>query len=346
MWRPPLVLCCAVLAFAAGCGVADPAAASVGGHDIDRSEFERELRAIRGNDLLAETAGDNLLGDGERTVRATVASDWLNVVLQDLVVTLEFDRRDLSVSESDLRIGRSELDNLFRSPEAIEAFPDWFRQRVSERYARAVALRAALSDTDLSDEGLAEFYEENKGQFTRVCLSHILVPTREEAEAVVAEIAAGGDFGAVAGERSIDTGSAARGGDLGCVGLGDFVATFEEAAFSVPVGRVSEPVGTEFGFHVLLVRERSTPPLREVRDEVAAAAAGDGAAEYREFLRTTLTEADVEVDPRYGTWVSPDGQIPQVVPPAVPNPPEGRPAGPSGNPPGQPEPPPLPQTRN
>lgn len=316
----------AVMVAAGGCGVAEASAASVNGRDVDRTEFERELRALRENATLQRTGGANLLGTGERTVKADISAGWLNTVLQDLVVTAEFERRKLSLTDEDREAGRAELEALFRSADVVDDFPEWFRNRVSERYARAVAVRNAIAQLDLSDQGLSDYYEQNKDKFSRVCAAHILVATREEADAVLGRLNAGEDFAAVAQQVSLDTGSAANGGDLGpnCAARGEFVAEFEQVAFEIPVGTVSDPVQTQFGFHLIKVRERPVLPFAQVKDQVRALVSAEGSEQFGDFLRKALADGDVDVDPRYGTLDVTPGRIPQVQPPAVPEPAQDR----------------------
>lgn len=307
---------------AGGCGVAEATAASVNGHDVDRTEFERELRALRDNATLQRTGGADLLGTGERTVKSTISAGWLNTVLQDLVVTAEFKRRKLGLTDDDREAGRAELEALFQSEEVVEDFPEWFRDKVSERYARAVALRNDIAGIDLSKAGLSEYYEKNKDKFSRVCAAHILVGTREEADAVLARLNAGEDFAAVAQQVSLDTGSAANGGDLGpnCAARGEFVTEFEQVAFEIPVGTVSDPVQTQFGFHIIKVRERPVLPFAEVEEQVRALVSAEGSEQFGDFLRKALADGDVVVDPRYGTLNVTPGRIPQVQPPEIPQP--------------------------
>jgi peptidyl-prolyl cis-trans isomerase C len=103
--------------------------------------------------------------------------------------------------------------------------------------------------------------------------AHILVATEEEAQAVVARLAAGEDFGAVAREVSTDTGSGANGGDLGWFGMGMMVPEFEAAVVAATIGTVTAPVQSQFGYHVILVkesREQPAPTLDEVRGELEA----------------------------------------------------------------------------
>jgi peptidyl-prolyl cis-trans isomerase C len=88
--------------------------------------------------------------------------------------------------------------------------------------------------------------------FTQVRASHILVKTEEEAKKLREEIVAGKDFAEVAKEVSLCP-SGAKGGDLGYFGRGQMVPEFDAAAFSLPVGEVSEPIKTQFGWHLLVV---------------------------------------------------------------------------------------------
>jgi peptidyl-prolyl cis-trans isomerase C len=100
--------------------------------------------------------------------------------------------------------------------------------------------------------------------------AHILVDSEEKAKALKAEIDGGKDFAAVAKENSSD-GSAANGGDLGWFGAGQMVPEFETAVATLEVGQVSEPVQTQFGWHLIKLNEKreTTPPaLDQARPEI------------------------------------------------------------------------------
>lgn len=101
--------------------------------------------------------------------------------------------------------------------------------------------------------------------------SHILVATEAEANDIKAQIDAGGDFAALAKEKSTDPGSGAQGGSLGWFGAGQMVPEFETAAAALEPGAVSAPVQSQFGWHVIKlveVRDTAPPPLAEVRPEI------------------------------------------------------------------------------
>ncbi len=91
---------------------------------------------------------------------------------------------------------------------------------------------------------------------TMLHAAHILVDTEEEAQAVLDRLAAGEEFEVIAAEVSIDPGSAYMGGDLGWFGRGQMVEPFEEAAFALDVGEISEPVQTDYGWHIIKLYER------------------------------------------------------------------------------------------
>ena len=129
-----------------------------------------------------------------------------------------------------------------------------------EDYQRLVAA-PALARQKVSG-ALAATVEQSAPQ---VHAAHILLPTREEAEAARARVAEGGaDFAAVARELSTDESTTANGGDLGWFTREEMVAPFAEAAFALEPGAISEPVETEFGWHVIQVTERD--PDRALTD--------------------------------------------------------------------------------
>lgn len=104
---------------------------------------------------------------------------------------------------------------------------------------------------------------------------HILVSTEEEAKSIVARLDKGEDFGTIAAEMSLDTSNSAQGGDLGWFTKGQMVAPFENAAFALKIGEVSQPIKTDYGYHVIQLlgkekRELSDSELESLKQSVFA----------------------------------------------------------------------------
>ena len=110
-----------------------------------------------------------------------------------------------------------------------------------------------------------DYYETHKEEFMTPLLlkaSHILVKTEEEAKDIKTQLDLGSDFEELARTRSVDT-TAKRGGDLGFFQKGQFVPEFEDKAFEMTKGQVSEPVKSRFGYHIIKLTDRVAPSLRD-----------------------------------------------------------------------------------
>jgi peptidyl-prolyl cis-trans isomerase C len=142
-------------------------------------------------------------------------------------------------------------------------------------YVSGVAIQSIVQ-TAVTDEALQAAYDarfKDAVPQTEFNASHILVDTQEAADKLKADLAAGADFAELAKANSTDTGSGAAGGDLGWFGLGMMVKPFEDAVIAAKVGEVAGPVQSDFGWHLILVKETrvaANPPLDQIRDELAA----------------------------------------------------------------------------
>ncbi len=151
----------------------------------------------------------------------------------------------------------------------------------------ASAVYQQLTAGDPDDAALRAYYDAHKQDWDEVKARHILirmqgskVPLREghkdltEAEALAkakevrAKIVAGAKFEDQAKLESDDTGSGENGGDLGTFGAGQMVPEFDEVVFKAPVGQVTEPIKTAYGYHLILVEERKSKPFEEARAEI------------------------------------------------------------------------------
>lgn len=146
------------------------------------------------------------------------------------------------------------------------------------------AVDAALAER-VDDAALRAMYDTKYGDFTgaqEFDASHILVETEEEAQAIATEIRAGADFAETAKEKSTGP-SGPRGGALGWFGPGQMVPPFEAAVAELKVGEVSDPVETQFGWHVIILNDTRTqeaPTFEMVLPEIQVDAENAAAAAY------------------------------------------------------------------
>ncbi|WP_103257390.1 peptidylprolyl isomerase [Tabrizicola aquatica] len=171
-------------------------------------------------------------------------------------------------------------------------------------YVSGVAIQRIV-EVAVTDEALQAAYDarfKDAAPQTEYNAAHILVDTIEEATALKAELAAGADFAELAKEHSTDTGSGAAGGDLGWFGLGAMVKPFEDAVIAAKPGEVTEPVLSDFGYHLILVKETRVaeqPTLEMMRDELAAEVENAAiAAKIDELTKSaTITREGEGLDP-------------------------------------------------
>jgi peptidyl-prolyl cis-trans isomerase C len=125
----------------------------------------------------------------------------------------------------------------------------------------------------VTDAALKKAYEEGIKQIAEdkeVRARHILVESEDEAKAILEEIKKGGDFAELAKQKSKDP-SKADGGDLGYFGKDQMVPEFADVAFKLEKGKISDPVKTEFGWHIIKVedkRDRAVPEFDKVKDQL------------------------------------------------------------------------------
>jgi peptidyl-prolyl cis-trans isomerase C len=138
------------------------------------------------------------------------------------------------------------------------------------------ALLQQHSKAAATEEEMRKVYDEavkQMGSEEEVHARHILVETEDEAKAIVEQLKGGADFAALAKEKSKDTGSAQNGGDLDFMGKSELVPEFAEVAFKMYPGQTSNPVKTQFGWHVIKVEEkraRAAPPFEALKDRIEA----------------------------------------------------------------------------
>ncbi len=222
---------------------------------------------------------------------------------------------DLAVAEEELGPSLQQMDPATRRDNLIAFLIDMkivakaaeakkvgdaadFKQKLA--FARDRLLMDSLLATEgkaaVTDEAMKKVYEDATKQVSgekEVHARHILVPTEDEAKAIKAELDKGADFAKLAKEKSKDPG-AADGGDLGFFTKEQMVPEFSAVAFALAPGKISDPVKSQFGWHVIKVeevRDRKPPEFDQVKGQIQNFVVRKAQADYVTKLRA---EAKVE----------------------------------------------------
>jgi parvulin-like peptidyl-prolyl isomerase len=307
---------------AAACGTTAAPAAEVNGAAISDGSLRDEIALLQDHPEFATAfLGVDPGAPGASGVPAAFAAQVLSIQVILELIDAEVDERGLEVTQDDLDAARAGFGEQFDT--LLAGTPERYQDDFVEWNAQLEVLRDDLSDgvAEVTDEDVRAFYDENEAQFGQACLSHVLVDSEERAEEVLAEIEAGLAFSDAAVQYSTDPSAAQNQGDLGCNAPGTFVPGFEEAAFEdAPLGEPYGPVESQFGWHLLLVEERTTQSFDEVSADIRAQLEAQAAAGPQEALAAWIDEAaataDVSISSRYGRW---DAEQGTVVPPEGPS---------------------------
>jgi peptidyl-prolyl cis-trans isomerase C len=285
----------------AACGSgSNSVAATVDGEEITVGEVEAlidpgEVSTI-GKDQFAQFLGFAI----QQQILTTAAEDDLGIVIDDADIAAEAD----VIVETANTQGVSREEFLATSGVTEEMLLEVAHQRLLQTEVRSKLEPDVAAPTQGEIDGVMTEAE------AAYCASHILVATEEEATAVLDRLEAGEEFADLATELSTDTTSGALGGDLGCGPAEQYVTEFADALTTAEVGVPTGPVQTEFGFHVILLRDDEVPTEAEVIEQLSSTALDTAVTDW--FLGI-VEAAEVTVDESYGTW---DGTGAEVVPPS------------------------------
>lgn len=191
----------------------------------------------------------------------------LDQIVNQMLLLQEANKKGISVDEESVDIFINEwLDNIKSSFSEEELKTqleqqgktlEEVKEEVRDNYKKSLIINELIEEEVLKKKEI--LIPE------QVRASHILVDTLEEANEILEELKER-DFGELASERSIDPSAKSNLGDLGYFGKGQMVKEFEDVAFSLPVGEMSEPVQTQFGYHIIKVEDKKEAQTRTLSD--------------------------------------------------------------------------------
>ena len=298
---------------ASACSSATPDAARVGDDTITVADFEAQLSGFQDDEMFLPQRPITVAETGQLDNAFVRQVLFINTL--GTYATTANAERGVTVPTDDLF--QQEVRNQTASIMGFDPGSGQWAQVAEENrlpIESDVAQILALIDDyrKAADDPAAvqAFYDENPGQFALLCSRHILVGSEQAANDVIARLDAGEDFAAVAAETSTDPGSGPQGGLLytegqPCPPANGFVGEFVDGALAATPGEPSDPVQTEFGWHVILVDEVQERPFDEVEAEVADAMRQQAG----QLAVAGFGQADVWINPRFGTWNAEQGFI-------------------------------------
>jgi parvulin-like peptidyl-prolyl isomerase len=285
------------------CGSGSESAVEVAGRTVDESTVNGELAAIAKNPQLKDQAAKK----GKVTPEVTAA--WLTTVIETEVAAQAVEKADTKITKADKAAAQSWADGYFGSAAAFAAFQESFRDAVLARRENVNAFIRTHTKPPTEAE-VRTAYDTSLVQncASQRFVSHVLVADEATAKKAQAELAAGASFKDVAAKYSTDTQSKARGGALGCIDGQQLDATFAAAANATPVGQVSAPVKTQFGYHLIKVEDVAQAlPFDSVKTEIRDDLVEQGPAGTK-ALQKLMAAAKVKLASRYGRWEVKDGR--------------------------------------
>jgi PPIC-type PPIASE domain/SurA N-terminal domain len=281
-------------------------AASVGKSRITNAQLQRDVELYTFLTALSGSpCGTPIEGESQESACARLA--LANDIREELVKAYATSN-DLALGDGDVAKAIGQVETGLGGPEALDAqLKDAGLTRADfESLAARLLLFGVVQDDVVAgrvdEQALRDAYGSNLGTFTTVEVAHILVPEQADAQAIAAEVTPE-SFAKIAKKESQDPGSAANGGSLGSFSLTDFQTQFDPdfvaGALALEPGEISEPVQTQFGWHVIYLISRDVAAFEDVRDQLQAQQAGPA---FDDWFAEQARATDIEVNPRYGSF--------------------------------------------
>lgn len=234
--------------------------------DITQEEFYNSMKEIAGDQLLQQVVVEQILNDKYE------------------VTDEEIDAELATVKEQ-----------YGEGYEAALAQSNVTEEMLKSNIRFTLLQEKATKDVEVTDEEIQKYYDQASQELNA---RHILVEDEATANEIIEKLNAGEDFAELAKEFSTDPGSGAQGGDLGWFSVGTMVPAFNDAAYALEIDKISEPVQSDFGYHIIQVKEKRAVKdygtLEEKKEEIResiAATKGDWNTKMAELIK----EAKVDV---------------------------------------------------
>ncbi|MGE7186547.1 peptidylprolyl isomerase [Peribacillus sp. NPDC006672] len=270
VWAGSILIIAGIMAFAM-ISSTDKTMASIDGEKISKDELYDEL--VKG-----------------------YGADTLDLLITNKLVEMEAKKEGIKIKDEEIQ---KEIDVMAESygdekalKEQLEASGSSMEALKNDIVVYLQTKKMIEPRITVTDDEISTYFEDNKDTFAKpeqVEASHILVEDEKTAKKVAKEIAEGGDFAKLAAEYSTDTQTADNGGSLGYFGKGDMVEEFDDVAFNLDIDKVSEPVKTDYGYHIIKVTGKKEAKKANLEDS-------------KEVIKATLLSERLQEE--YPAWLA------------------------------------------
>ncbi|MED4164638.1 peptidylprolyl isomerase [Halalkalibacterium halodurans] len=252
--------------------------------------------SVEGKAYVASVNGEEISEDElHELLVSQYGVEALETLITEKITKLEIAKEGIEVTGADIELELQSYMDLYGGEEAFEeilsssgADLETIKTSIETYLATNQLLERRIT---ITEDEMETYFDENKDSFAQqeqVQASHILVEEEATALEVLEKLEAGEGFNELAQEYSIDEYTAEIGGDLGLFGRGAMLEEFEDTAFSMDIGQISDPIETEYGFHIIKLVDK-VEAIETTYEEV------------KEEIREQLTESKVEEE--YYVWI-------------------------------------------
>ena len=202
----------------------------------------------------------------------------IEYLISEKIIKSEIEKEKIEIDDAEVEAELSVVKNYYGSEDAFnQAIGEYGfdMEDIKNDIIMNLQIKKLMEGkVTVTDEDIDNYFKENKETFNQeeqVKASHILVETEETAKEVKEKLSAGEDFVKLAKEYSTDEGTKEQGGDLGYFGKGQMVEEFENTAFALKIGEISNPVKSKFGYHIIKLedkQEAKAANLEDSKDEI------------------------------------------------------------------------------
>ncbi len=270
----------------------DGVAIQVNKETISTDTYEREYEVYKS--LYERQYGEDALsqeGINGKTIGEDLRDNIINKLITESLIEKEMEETGLLISDEEIQENIDKYKDSLGGEENYQDFisnnkltEDYFKENIRKTLLLEKHKEYVKDNFNIDDGEALKYFNENKEDLVEIKASHILFSNEDDAKRVKADLDKGGNFEEIAKKESLDSVSAVNGGDLGYFSRGNMIPEFEDKAFSLNVGEISNVLKTEVGYHIILVKDKKLD-FKDLKDKTIKMLKEQKYLEYLEDLR-------------------------------------------------------------